>query len=80
MNVENVKMDLHLEKELSNALNQIKPDPDFVNQLYRKITQTGQVQAEAIRKGASLAVIGGALFAGALIIWVVKMVRGKNRE
>lgn len=80
MNVENVKMDLHLEQELSSALNQIKPDPDFVNQLYRKITQTGQVQAEAIRKGASLAVIGGALFAGALIIWVVKMVRGKNRE
>ena len=80
MNVENMNMDLHLEKELSSALNQIKPDPDFVNQLYRKITQTGQVQAAAIRNGASLAVVGGALFAGALIIWVVKMVRGKNRE
>lgn len=80
MNVENMNMDLHLEKELSSALNQIKPDPDFVNQLYRKITQTGHVQAAAIRNGASLAVVGGALFAGALIIWVVKVVRGKNRE
>jgi hypothetical protein len=80
MNVENAKIDLHLEQELTSALNQIKPDPDFVNRLYRKITQTGQVRAATIRNGAGLAVLGIALFVGAFIVWIAKNVRGKSRE
>ncbi len=75
MNMENANLELHLETKLTNALNQIKPDPDFVNQLYQKVTRPAQVRAARMRKGAALAVLGAGLFAGALIIWLAKAIR-----
>ncbi len=80
MSLENVILDLHLEQELTSALNQINPDPEFVNRLHRKITQVGQFRAATIRNGAVLAVLGIALFIGALIIWIAKTISGKSRE
>ena len=75
MNIDNANFDYRLETELTNALNQIKPDPDFVNRLYKKVTLPAQAQAARMRRGAGLAVLGAGLFFGALIVWLAKTIR-----
>lgn len=61
-----------LENKLSSLLEPVTPDPEFVESLRMKLTRTPAVLVETSRRQLSLLAVGVGLFAGALLVWLLR--------
>jgi hypothetical protein len=75
MTTGSIDSEMHLESKLATTLNQIQPDPGFVDYVYKKIMHPTYLRVEKVKSGIGLVTIGFGLFLGALTIWLVKKVR-----
>lgn len=79
MTTGSIDSEMYLESKLATTLNQIQPDPGFVDYVYEKIMHPTHSRVEKVKSGIGLITIGFGLFLGALVIWVAKKVR-KSRD
>jgi len=80
MNVENAKIDLHLETGINQCLESDQAGSGFCEPAVPEDHPDWTGSVATIRNGAGLAGAGISLFVGAFIVWIAKNVRGKSRE
>lgn len=56
---------------LSDSLGEVKPDPEFVGQLRRRLAKQHEVELEYPRLFTAYAVLGVGLFSGVLLFWIL---------
>lgn len=68
-----------LEEKLSRMLKPVTPDPVFLDALKTKLSRTPSILLESSKKHISLLVVGAGLFAGALAVWIIGMLK-RNKK
>lgn len=61
----------NLESKLSQLLQPVHPDMDFVNTLKTKITHVPSIMVETTRKGSKFLMMGIGVIVGAIAIWLI---------
>jgi hypothetical protein len=64
-----------LEKQLSESLQPIRPDPTFIKSLKEKLSNSSSVYVENRSPRPGLLIIGLGLFTGVLMIWLLRRFR-----
>jgi hypothetical protein len=65
-----------IENQLSQFLQPVKPDTDFVNTLKSKLIQVPTMVVESTKKGSKYLVVGLGILAGIIAIWLI----GQSRK
>jgi hypothetical protein len=60
-----------IENQLSQFLQPVKPDTDFVNTLKSKLIQVPTMVVESTKKGSKYIVVGLGILAGIIAIWII---------
>jgi hypothetical protein len=60
-----------IENQLSQFLQPVKPDTDFVNTLKSKLVQVPTMVVESTKKGSKYLVVGLGILAGIIAIWII---------
>lgn len=68
----------NLEEKLSRMLKPVKPDPVFLDSLKSKLSRTPSIILESSKKQIGLLLFGAGLFTGALVLWIIKLLKKKK--
>jgi len=68
INLPNLK---NLESTLSQFLQPVKPDVEFVTALKTKLTQVPTIVVESTRRGSKFIVLGLGVLVGLVVIWLI---------
>jgi hypothetical protein len=60
-----------IESQLSQYLQPVKPDTDFVNTLKSKLIQVPTMVVESTKKGSKYLVVGLGILAGIIALWLI---------
>lgn len=67
-----------LEKQLSESLRPLQPDPVFIHQLQKKLERTQHVALERHEPHTGLVIIGAGLVTGLVLLWLVDRLRSRD--
>lgn len=65
-----------IEERLSRLMRPIHPDPEFVDRLKTRLTNSPVVTLEERQRQSAYLILTGGLFFGALLIWMLHRLRG----
>ncbi len=71
---------IKLESELSNMLQPVKPDNDFVNTLKGKLTRVPSIIVESTKKNSTLLIIGLGVVVGIAAVWLLGRSKDDDSE
>jgi len=60
-----------IENQLSQLLQPVKPDTDFVNTLKSKLIKVPTMVVESTKKGSKVLFVGLGIVAGIIAIWII---------
>ncbi len=60
-----------IENQLSQFLQPVKPDTDFINNLKSKLIQVPTMVVESTKKGSKYLVVGLGIVVGIVTIWLI---------
>ncbi|MHC1740897.1 MAG: hypothetical protein AB9897_07280 [Anaerolineaceae bacterium] len=60
-----------LEKQLTESLKPVRPNPMFIHSLKEKLSQGSNINIEKPVSHMGLIILGAGLFAGALLVWII---------
>lgn len=70
----------NIENQLSQFLQPVKPDTDFVNTLKSKLIQVPTMVVESTKKGSKYLVVGLGILAGIIAIWIIRQSKKDDPE
>jgi len=69
-----------LESQLSQLLQPVTPDTDFVNALKTKLTQVPTIVVESTKKGSRFILLGIGIITGIITIWLIDRTNRETRN
>jgi len=69
-----------LEKNLSQVLQPVKPDSEFINTLKTKLVQIPTIMVETTKKGSKILLVSLGVFVGVVIVWLLGNPKRKKRN
>jgi len=69
-----------LEKNLSQVLQPVKPDIEFINTLKTKLVQIPTIMVESTKKGSKILLVSLGVFVGIIIVWLLGNPKRKKRN